>query len=139
MDQRKRWLPDEELALVQGVTSFNELKINWAVVATQVGSRTAIQCREHWKNYHSAPPKPWSPDDVEMLQQFMIRYNNRWAVIATAMNRSQNDVRNHASKLLPKRERFDAMTQTDDLVGDIQKTVEEVNALEALQDWIEDC
>jgi hypothetical protein len=71
---------------------------NWAAVASDMGDRTARQCRERWTNYINPTIifSPWTPDEEALLDQKFAEYGSSWQAIAVFFpTRSKNQIKNH--------------------------------------------
>lgn len=70
---------------------------DWELVAKQLMTRTARQCRDRWVNYlsPSLSNAPWTQDEDELLMDLYKEYGSRWTTIAEFLpNRSPNHCRN---------------------------------------------
>jgi hypothetical protein len=78
---------------------------NWAEVATRLGTRSARQCRERFRNYldPNLRQDPWSPAEDELLLQKFIELGSRWAEIGQFFaGRSEANIKNRWAQMQTK-------------------------------------
>lgn len=75
---------------------------NWGEVAAELGTRSARQCRERYKNYLSPNLKnePWTDAEDDLLREKYKEYGARWSIIANFFEtRSDVNIKNRWTQL----------------------------------------
>jgi hypothetical protein len=70
---------------------------DWALIASQMGSRTPRQCRERYKTYlcPDVNTAPWSPGDDELLLDKYQMLGSKWSDYRPFFpNRTVNNIKN---------------------------------------------
>jgi hypothetical protein len=69
-------------------------KNDWSKIAVCMNGRTARQCRERYKNFHSSPSTlkntPWTPEEDQLLMRKFQLLGPRWQEIAKFFNGRNN-------------------------------------------------
>lgn len=92
---RTRFTPEEDECLAQLVTKYGSE--NWTRIAGHLGSRSARQCRERYRNYLDPGLKhgDWSEREDELLLRLHARMGSNWNDVAKQFeDRSRISVRN---------------------------------------------
>lgn len=88
--------------------------MNWNVIAYFMGSRTARQCRDRWKNYLNPELRndPWTEEEDKLLFEKQKIFGSKWGKIAHFFsNRSDNSCRNRWQHLARQLERIQKAKQ----------------------------
>jgi hypothetical protein len=78
---------------------------NWHEIARHMGTRTARQCRDRYKNYLGNPtaPDPWTPEEDALILQAVRRIGPKWADIAKILSgRNAMHIKNRWHRHLAK-------------------------------------
>lgn len=123
---RQKFSASEDEQLKNLVAELGES--NWNEVANRLGTRTARQCRERFKNYLSPSIKndPWTKEDDLKLQQKYEEYGPKWSIIASFFpSRSDVNIKNHWTRLTNKtnRER-DVQAEKRELIQQIDLVIQ---------------
>jgi hypothetical protein len=120
---RRKFTPDEDDLLRNVVAQCGTG--DWNLVAQNMQSRTARQCRERWRNYVSPEVLTghWSREDEDTLLAKVGEMGPRWATIAQLFpGRTDIGVKNHyisiAGKKLKEISQSQAANATDPFYGD---------------------
>lgn len=97
---RHKFTPEEDERLRSLVSMLGEN--NWGEVAAKLGTRSARQCRERFKNYLSPNLKnePWTEQEDNLLREKYAEYGAKWSVIANYFHtRSDVNIKNRWAQL----------------------------------------
>ncbi|RTE69606.1 hypothetical protein BHE90_016010 [Fusarium euwallaceae] len=93
---RQRWSSNEDTTLKKLVQAWDPP--DWNRIAQKIGSRTARQCRERYKNYldPNLSNKEITPKEGAMIDQFVEEMGKNWADVARRLggHRTDNAVKN---------------------------------------------
>jgi hypothetical protein len=92
--RRAKFTVMEDVQLRQLVAEFGV--DNWRHIASLIPGRNARQCRERWKHYLSGSgiPRPWTPQEDQILLEKVQFWGPRWTRIATFFgNRTDIEVK----------------------------------------------
>ncbi|EAX90073.1 Myb-like DNA-binding domain containing protein [Trichomonas vaginalis G3] len=99
---RHRFSQAEDLLLKNLVEEANGV-VNWKDIASKMGTRSARQCRERYKNYLKPTiiKKNWTKDEDALILQKYQELGNKWESIARFLKgRSGSDTRNRYLSLI---------------------------------------
>lgn len=99
---RHRFSQAEDMLLKNLVAEANGV-VNWKDIASKMGTRTARQCRERYKNYlkPTIVKKNWTKDEDSIILQKYQELGNKWESIARFLKgRSGSDTRNRYLSLI---------------------------------------
>jgi hypothetical protein len=87
------WRPEEDAMLVSAVDKNGER--NWKQVASEVGTRTQVQCAQRWRKalkpgLHKGP---WKQGEDELLRQLVAEHGKNWPKIAEKWTDSAGDLK----------------------------------------------
>lgn len=123
---RQKFSSEEDQKLKDLVLELGES--NWNEVANRIGTRTARQCRERFKNYLSPAIKndPWTEEDNEKLRIKYAEYGPKWSQIAKFFpTRSEVNIKNHWTLLFNKNSReHDIKEEKRQLIQQIDMVIE---------------
>lgn len=128
---RQKFSPEEDQKLKDLVMELGES--NWNEVANRIGTRTARQCRERFKNYLSPSIKndPWTEEDNETLRLKYAEFGPKWSQIAKFFpTRSEVNIKNHWTLLYNKNNReHDLKEEKRQLIQQIDMVIENTKRL----------
>lgn len=111
MSKRTKFLPNDDQRLKDIIARDqygSEKDIDWNVVAAEMGTKTARQCRERYKNYLSPSLSngAWTQKEEELLTQKYEEYGPKWAKMAPFFpGRSDVNIKNHWTSMLNRKKR----------------------------------
>lgn len=130
---RQKFTSEEDQKLKELVLELGES--NWNEVANRIGTRTARQCRERFKNYLSPSIKndPWTEVDNETLRLKYAEYGPKWSQIAKFFpTRSEVNIKNHWTLLYNKNSReHDLKEEKRQLIQQIDMVIENTKRMTA--------
>jgi len=91
---------------VGGLLTSERQRISWALVAKQMKTRSAKQCRDRWNSIcPGIKKKEWTVEEDEKLLKFYRVYKNQWVKIATHFkDRNDNMLKSRFRSLLKRKE-----------------------------------
>ncbi|KAK8881925.1 hypothetical protein M9Y10_044563 [Tritrichomonas musculus] len=123
---RQKFSPEEDQKLKELVLELGES--NWNEVSNRLGTRSARQCRERFKNYLSPSIKndPWSEEDDLKLRSKFLEFGPKWSQIARFFpSRSEVNIKNHWARLVNKNSReHDLEAEKRQLIQQIDMVIE---------------
>ena len=123
---RVKFTSEEDQKLKELVARYGES--NWNEVSAKLGTRTARQCRERFKNYLSPSIKndPWTEEDDKLLKEKYKEYGPKWSLIASFFpSRSDVNIKNHWTRLNNKYNRdHDLEAEKRELIQQINMVIE---------------
>jgi len=129
---RRVWRQGEDSKLCASVkrhekfASDNMLKKSWQMIAREVPSRNAKQCRDRWTSMSSGLTKePWAKEEDLRLERLQSSLGNSWVEISKSFpSRSDNSLKARF-RLLQKREAQDMErdSSTDSAISGLESEI----------------
>ena len=103
---RAKFTAAEDALIVDVASKMTE--VDWKTVAEILGTRTARQCRERYRNYLSPDVcnKDWTPSDDKLLEEQFQIYGPQWAKIRNSFSgKSCVNIKNRWAKIRANKQR----------------------------------
>lgn len=102
--QKRKFLPQEDKRLVFLVNKHGTR--DWNIIADEMKTRNARQCRERW-NYYLSPSvstSAWTNDEDEQLISLHKQFGSKWVFLARFFQRRTDSQIKNRFKILKRRE-----------------------------------
>ncbi|EAY17668.1 Myb-like DNA-binding domain containing protein [Trichomonas vaginalis G3] len=123
---RVKFSPEEDVKLRKLIKLLGIR--DWEIIALEMKSRTARQCRDRWCNYldPTLNNTPFTADEDALLLDLYVEYGAKWCKIAQHFNgRSTNNLRNHYKVLARRIARIDKKQRSTSKKIETQKSIDQ--------------
>lgn len=110
---KSKFTLEEDQKLIELATKSTSR--NWNMIAQQLGTRNARQCRERWNNYLNPNLRndPWTEEEDRLLLEKSAIYGTHWNKISKSFRcRSDNSIRNRYQLLMRHMEKNNSLSSS---------------------------